>query len=267
MACWVAGEGSNYFDGGAATEADLMAAREFHLDMKRKLIALSQRYETALRKHLKARPQASLQPARALGRQAVSLGLETLDVARIHEEALATMEAGSSRDGVIGRAEIFFNEAITPIEKTHHAALKANVRLSQLNQRLGRRTVDLAATNRSLQRGIARRKTVEKALKKSGAHAGKLLKESRRLQKRLRRLTHKLLSAQEANRKKISHDLQDEIAQTLLGINVRLLLLKREACRNADRLKKEIANTQRLVNMSMKTIGRFAREYGNPQET
>ena len=104
----------------------LMAAGEFGQIMKRKLSRLSRRYASALRKHLTQGPQASLQPARGLGRQAVSLGLETLDVARIHEGALATLEASSSRDGLIKRAEIFFTEAITPIEKTHRAALKAN---------------------------------------------------------------------------------------------------------------------------------------------
>ena len=122
-----------------------------------------------LRKHLKQGPQASLQPARGLGRQAVASGLETLDVARIHEQALATLEASSSRDGIIKRAGMFFAEAITPIEKTHRAALKANARLDQLNKKLGRRTVDLAASNRSLKQGIAQRKAVEQALKKSGA--------------------------------------------------------------------------------------------------
>ena len=91
--------------------------------MKHKLIALSQQYVTALRKHLKQGPRASLQPARGLGRLAVASGLETLDVARIHEEALAALEASSSRDGIIERAEIFFTETITPIEKTHQHPL------------------------------------------------------------------------------------------------------------------------------------------------
>ena len=57
------------------------------------------------------------------------------------------------------------------------------------------------------------------------------MKESWRLQKHLRHLTHQILSAQEEKRKKISRELQDEIAQTLLGINVRLLTLKKEAGR------------------------------------
>ncbi len=219
---------------------------------------------SALRKHLKQDPRA-IPPcgaALALGRQAVALDLETLDVARIHEDALATLEAASSKDGVIKRAEIFFTEAITPIEEMHHAALKANVRLSRLSQTLGRRTMDLAASHRSLKRDIVQRKTVEQALRKSGEHSRKLLKESRRLQKHLQRLTHQILSAQEDKRKKISRDLHDEIAQTLLGINVRLLTLKKEAAIDASGLKKEIASTQRLVDKSVKIIKRFAREFG-----
>ena len=230
--------------------------------MKRKLTALSRQYVRALRIHLKQGPRASLQPARGLGRQAVAIGLETLDLAGIHKGALAALETAKTRDGMIERAETFFTEAITPIEKTHSAELKASARLSRLNEMLGRRTVDLAASDRSLKQGIARRKKVEQALKKSGEHAQKLLEESRRLQKHLQHLSHQILWAQEDKRKKISHDLQDEIAQTLLGVNVRLLKLKQGAASNAHGLKKEIASTQRVVDKSMKSVQRFAREFG-----
>ena len=235
--------------------------------MKRKLTTLSGRYASALRTHLKRGPKASLQPARGLGRQAVGLGLETLDLAKIHEGALASLEAHSSRDGIIKRAEIFFAEAITPIEKTHRAALKDNVRLNRLSKTLGRRTVDLAASNRSLKQGIVRRQAVEQALKKSTGHYARLLKESRRLQKHLRDLTHQILSAQEEERTKISRELHDEIAQTLLGINVRLLTLKKGADVNTDGLKKEIASTQRLVKRSVQTMNRFAREFDKHHES
>jgi len=230
--------------------------------MKQKLTGLSQRYVTALRMHLRQGPRASLQPAHDLGCQAAALDLETLDVARIHDEALAALEVSSSRNGFIKRAEIFFAEAITPIEETHRAALKANIRLSRLNQTLGRRTVDLEASHRSLKQDIVQRKTVEQALKKSGEHSRKLLKESRDMQKHLQRLTHQILLAQEDKRKKISRDLHDEIAQTLLGINIRLLTLKKEAAIDASGLKKEIASTQQLVDKSVKSIKRFAREFG-----
>ena len=236
-------------------------------EMKQKLTRLSQRYLKALRKHLKQGPRAGLQPAHDLGRQAAALNLETLDVARIHDGALAALEVSNSRDGFIKRAEIFFAEAISPIEETHHAALKANVRLSKLNRTLGRRTVDLAASHRSLKQDIVQRKRVEQALKKSGEHSRKLLKESRRLQKHLQRLTHQLLSAQEDKRKQISRDLHDEIAQTLLGINIRLLTLKKEAAIDAGDLKKEIASTQRLVEKSVTIIKRFAREFGIYKKT
>jgi signal transduction histidine kinase len=234
--------------------------------MKRKLSGLSGRYLAALQRHLKQGPRASLQPARGLGRQAVSLGLETLDVARIHEGALAALELGSRRNGLIKRADLFFTETITPIEETHRAALTANARYSQLNKTLGQRTVELDASHRSLKRDITQRKTVEAALKQSGEHSQKLLEESLALQKHLQHLAHRILSAQEDNRNRISHELQDEIAQTLLGINVRLLTVKKGAELHTKGLRKEIANTQRLVNISAKSIERFARELGKHHE-
>lgn len=227
--------------------------------MKRKLNTLSRRYALALRKHLQHGPHATLEAARGLGRRAVKLGLETLDVARIHTGALATLEAASSRDGIIGRAEIFFTEVVTPIEMTHLAALKANDHLVEVNRTLARRAHDLAASKRSLKQSIRRRKSLEKALEKSGGRAEKLLEESRRLQKHLRSMTRRILTAQEDKRKKISHELQDEIAQTLLGINVRLLLLKTEAAVNAKSFAKDIAQSQRLVDKSVSSIKRFVR--------
>ena len=118
----------------------------------------------------------------------------------------------------------------------------------------------LAASKRSLKQGIAQRKAVEAALEQSGKHYQALLEESLALQEHLRHLTHRVLSAQEAERKQISRKLRDDIAQTLLGINVRLLTLKKVAKGDKTALKKEIANTQRLVQQSVQSINRFARE-------
>jgi signal transduction histidine kinase len=232
------------------------------MPMKRKRTGLSEQYVTALRQHLKRGPRASLLPALGLGRRAVALGLETLDLARVHEQAVATLELSASKDGFIKRAEDFFAEAITPIVETHRAARQSKIDLNRLNQTLNQRTVELAVTNRQLQRGIVRRKSVEAALKKSGEHYARLLKDSLQLQEGLRQLTHQVLAAQEDERKKISIELQDEIAQTLLGINVRLVSLKQEARSNTRGLKDEIASTQRLVAKSAKSVRRAAREYG-----
>jgi signal transduction histidine kinase len=229
--------------------------------MKQELIGLSERYVTALRKHLKQGPRASLHTAVGLGRQAVAFGLETLELARMHERALATLELSNSKDGLAKRAEIFFTEALTPIIETHRAARQSKMDLHRLNETLNRRTLELAATNRQLKRGVLRRKSVEAALKKSGEHYTKLLKDSLQLQEGLRQLTHQLLASQEEDRKKISLELQNEIAQTLLGINVRLLSLKQEARINTKGLKNEIASTQRLVAKSASSVRRVAREF------
>jgi signal transduction histidine kinase len=232
--------------------------------MNLRLAGLSQRYLTALQQYLRQGPRGKLQPALALGRRAVELRLETLEVARIHERAVATLKLASAKDGFVKRAEIFFTEAITPIVETHRAARQSKMDLHRLNDLLNRRTAELAVANRQLQRGIARRKGVETALKISGAHYAKLLKDSLQLQEGLRQLTHRVLAAQEDERKKISCELQDEIAQTLLGINVRLLSLKREARSNTKGLKNEIASTQRLVVKSARSVRRVARGFRNP---
>ena len=230
--------------------------------MKQNLTALSKRYVTALRRHLKQRSGADLVRARELGRQAVAIGLETLDLARIHEGAVATLKTSRVNDAAIKETVIFFTEAIAPIEKTHQAALKTNARLNQLNKTLSRRMVHLAASHRSLKRGINGRKRVEQALRKSGKHSQKILAESRQLSLQLQSLTHRILSAQEDKRKKISTELRDEIAQILLGINVRLLTLKKESVVNGGRLKKDIASTQRLVDKSVTSITRFVNKFG-----
>ena len=234
--------------------------------MKRKLTALSQQYVAALKKHLKQGPPANPAPARELGNKAVAIGVETLDMARIHEGALATLEASSSRDGLIERAGLFFAEAITPIEKIHSAAITTNTRLNRLTKALDRRTAELSSSNRSLKQGLARRKAVERALKESAGHFKTLVKESRDLQEHLRRLAHQVLAAQENNRKKISHDLQDEIAQTLLGINARLLTVRKAAGLNEKGFQKEIASTQLLVNKSVREIKQFARQFSKQHE-
>lgn len=234
--------------------------------MKQKFSALSQRYVRALKKHLSQRSETDVETARGLGCVAAASGLETLDLARIHEHALGRLEAASSKDGFVKRADLFFLETLGPIEEKHRAALKGSARLKRLSQTLRRRTVDLAASNRSLKQGAAQRKAVEVALKKSGEHYHTLLKESLALQKHLQHLTHRMLLAHEDKRKEISHDLQDEIAQTLLGINVRLLTVRKTTGRDANHLQKELASTQRLVDRSKTTIERFAREYGKIQK-
>jgi signal transduction histidine kinase len=231
--------------------------------MKKNLILLSQRYVAALEKHLKQGPQASLEPALQLGREAVTLGLETLDLARMHEQALAKLELSRVKNAFTKLSGIFFAEANSAIVETHRAARESKIHVSRLKETLSHRTEELAATNRQLQRGVVRRKVIEDAAEKNGRHYQKCLEESLQLQKRLRQLTHRVMAAQEDDRKHISRELQDEIGQTLLGINVRLLSLKQQSLNNTKGLKNEIATTQRLVLKSAKSVRRVAREFGS----
>ena len=118
----------------------------------------------------------------------------------------------------------------------------------------------LAVANQELRREITRRQAVEEALKKSEQHQRQLLEESHEMQEQLRHLSHRILYAQEEERKRISRELHDEITQTLVGISVHLENLVREVTANPQTLKKKISRTQRLVEKSVNIVHRFARE-------
>src|SRR5690348_2092717 len=186
--------------------------------MKRKLTSFSGHYQTALRGHLKRTRQGSSQAAQALGKRAMMLGLETLDLARIHEQALIKLVlpnfASGTRAAMVRRAGAFFAKAITPIENTHRVAQETKAQMERLNESLHRRSAALAASNQQLKQEIAQRKSAEESLRKSEQHYGQLLAQSKRMQEQLRMLSRQLLLAQEEERKKISRELHDVIAQT-----------------------------------------------------
>jgi len=225
----------------------------------------SRRYQTALLTYLEQGSAAvRLQPARGMGQQALRDGMQTLDIAKLHEEILISKALPGcpikKRAALIQQAGAFFTEAITPIEEIHSGPRKAAIHLNQIVEMLSQRTVELAASNLELSQEIVQRKAVEMALKKSEHHYSELLAKSERLQEQLRQLSRQILSAQEEERKRISRELHDVIAQTLTGINVRLASLKKEAALNTKTLDRNIARTQRLVEKSVDIVHRFARE-------
>jgi signal transduction histidine kinase len=228
-----------------------------------KLTGLSRKYQAALRKHLKPGP-ARLQLAKGLGRHAMAIGLETLDLARIHERALIKLvlpkHSPETRKALVRRAGAFFAEAIIPIEKTHRIAQETNIHLAKLTHRLRARTAALAASNRQLKEEVIQRRSTEESLRKSQRHYDELLEQSLRMQEQLRFLSRQLLSAQEEERKKISRELHDVIAQTLTSINLRLATLKKAAALNSKSLGRSIAEAQLLVEHSVNIVHRFARE-------
>ncbi len=116
-----------------------------------------------------------------------------------------------------------------------------------------RRLEVLAATNRKLELEIVHRRTVEISLKQSEQEMSRLLKQ-------LRLLSHKILITQEEERKRISRDLHDVIAQTLVGINFSLAALAAGSVCDPKKLQANLLRTQRQVEESVEIVHRFAAE-------
>jgi PAS domain S-box-containing protein len=123
-----------------------------------------------------------------------------------------------------------------------------------------RRLEALAEANRELKLEIARRQEVEASLRKSEQHQSQLLKQSRIMQEQLRHLSRQVLQAQEEERKRISRELHDIVAQTLTGINVQLAALAKESVLNPKSFDRNLARTQQLVEKSVEVVHQFARE-------
>ena len=122
----------------------------------------------------------------------------------------------------------------------------------------------LAAINQELSREILQRQAAEAVLRESEQRQIQLLQESRHMQEQLRQLSHTILQAQEAERKRISRELHDDVTQTLVGINVHLENLVQEAESNPNGFKTKIARTQSLVEKAVDIVHRFARELRPP---
>ena len=192
------------------------------------------------------------------------MGLETLDLAGIHHQAWITLnllgDSPSVSKAMIRRAGTFFAGAIMPIEKSNRTAGKARVHLDRLNRTLRQRSEDLTVSKRQLRQESLRRKSAESFLKRNERHFGDMLEQSREMQEQMRLLSRQLLSAQEEERKRISRELHDVIAQTLAGITVQLAALKKEAAVSNQGFERNIACTQQLVQQSVDIVHQFARE-------
>jgi PAS domain S-box-containing protein len=136
----------------------------------------------------------------------------------------------------------------------------SNITERKRAEEVQRRLTVLTASNTKLEQEIVLRQAVEASLKQTQQRQHELLEESRRMQEQLRQLSRQILSAQEEERREISRELHDVIAQTLTAINVRLAALKKAAAINTKGLDRDIADTQRLVEKSVDIVHRFARE-------
>lgn len=157
------------------------------------------------------------------------------------------------------------DQTIAPVknlsgEVIHFVSVQEDITERKRVEEVQHRAEVLAASNQKLELEILHRKTVEDALRTSQATSDELLETSRQMQQQLRQLSRQALQAQEDERKRISRELHDVIAQTLTGINVRLALLQKENCSSTQELREKIAQTQVLVAQSVDTVHRFARD-------
>ena len=129
--------------------------------MKYKHPSLARSYLVALRKYLQSSSVVNLGASRKLGLRSLKLGLETLDLARMHEEALIELvlphHTLRAQDEMIRQAGVFFGEAITPIEQTHRGARESNASLNEVVTSLNRRTQELATSVEELKQEILQR--------------------------------------------------------------------------------------------------------------
>lgn len=223
--------------------------------IKRRWVPWSQRYQVTLQS-LARDAQRCGAKAQLLGCEAQALGLRPADLIGIHTIALSTLVRANDSAPVQERRARIARKFLSLVLKRMVELPRAS--LNRHAQTMARRAAGLEATNRYLKQGLRRRKSAEEALEQSGRQCARLLQKSRRLQEQLRRLTHKLLSRQESERRVISRELQDEVAQTLLGINVRLVTLKQAVRGKRLHLQREIRTTRRLVEDSVLSINRFA---------
>lgn len=228
------------------------------IPMKDPLSTFSRLYQSALRAHLAGKSRLEPETIEKFVVQVRNYSVSLPEFARLHENFLVLELlpgiAGGKQEALIRRAGAFFAAAI--------AATHADARngAGKAIESLSGRNVELAAANRLLAKEIIRLGKVEAALRNSESDCRKSLEKSEDLKVRLRALSRQILSTQEDERKMISHELHDVIAQTLAMINLRLASMKTEAGINSKRLVRNISLTQKMITKSAESVYQFARE-------
>jgi len=185
-------------------------------------------------------------------------------LARLHEVALndlmGSRGSAARKKSVEKQVGAYFLETLAPIEETHRIARAAKLQIRELGAALDARNDALESAMKRLVLEVSRRQAAEVGLAKGLRDCSVLLVQSRLMRVQMRGLARRLLTAQEDERGEISRELHEEIAQTLVGINVLLSSLSEAATINTVGLKRKIAATQRLLLRSVSIVHRFAGE-------
>jgi len=152
---------------------------------------------------------------------------------------------------------------LAEINVRRHAEAQLRALASTLEERVTERTdaLNLAtAANAALELEIERRKALELALQTSQQTTTELLEKSRLLEHEQRGLSRLLLTAQEEERKRISRDLHDVIAQSLTIVNFRLANLETKSDSISAEFHQKVQDAQISIMQAVDTVHRFARD-------
>ncbi|MBD5779229.1 sensor histidine kinase [Pelagicoccus sp. NFK12] len=184
--------------------------------------------------------KSATQSATDLGKRAAERGMPvnkllSLHFSELEKQWLALPNAGLQPDlstRKLRKANRFLSNSLAPLEKSTRQELKS------LRSEL---------------------RSTHSQLTKENSRYQDLLKKATRDQERAKLTNRQFLLAQEAERKEISRELHDQVAQILAGINVRLSTLKKTSSIDQQSLEKRITKTQLLVEQSVKLIHSYAR--------
>lgn len=125
-------------------------------------------------------------------------------------------------------------------------AVELSTHREHLAEMVEQRTGELSAANRRLHGEVIERVHAEEALKDS--------------QKQLRRLSSRLLSAQEEERNRISRELHDELGQSLTLVKLRLRSVEKRLSEDQTSLKDECGEILRYLNTVIENVRRLSRD-------
>jgi signal transduction histidine kinase len=212
-------------------------------------------YRRALAEYLAHRDEAHLGAASELGFLAMRRGMNIFDLVRLHEDSWPLMGApDGTRYEVthqLRAAREFLLDALSPFE----AALR---QLPVAQARVGDLELALAGRGQELAELVPRLLQLEAALRCGKARTLKLFQQVRLLKNEI--LTHpdKLVQVHEAERKRVSRELHDDIGQLLVALSVRLEALKKDPTLG-QALQGQVEVAQVLVTQTMESTHRICR--------
>jgi two-component system sensor histidine kinase DegS len=212
-------------------------------------------YRRALSAYLAHRDEACLGAACELGYVAMRRGMGVFDLVRLHEDSCPVMVVPSGARYEVSQefraAREFLMDALSPFD----AALR---RLPATQARVGDLELALARRGQELADLVPRQLQLESALRCSKTRTLKLCQQVRILKAEIQTHPDKLVKVYEAERKRVSRELHDDIGQLLVALSVSLETLKKEAA-SWTVLQRQVESAQALVAQSMESTRRICR--------